>query len=52
MRQTQKNTVHRVDAREPLEKLSLLDTKKPAQSAADAKKTGASTRPARPARWM
>ena len=42
MRKTQKNSVHRVDVREPLEKLSLLNTKKPGQSAADAKKSGPS----------
>ena len=52
MRKTLKNTVHRVDAREPLEKLSLLNTKKPGQSAAEVKMTGTSTRSGRPARWM
>jgi hypothetical protein len=52
MRKTQKKAVHRVDVREPLEKLSLLNTKQPGQSAADVKKTGSKARGARSARWM
>jgi len=52
MRQTQKNTAHRVDVREPLEKLGLLNTKKSGQSASEVKKTGAKKHAARPSRWM
>jgi|GEM_PF-6499213 len=52
MRKIQKDAVHRLDVREPLEKLGLLNTKKPAQSAADAKKTGTKSRAVRAARWM
>lgn len=52
MRKIQKNAVHRVDVREPLEKLGLLNTKQPGRSTAESKKTGAKTRTTRTARWM
>ena len=52
MRKTQKKIVHRVDVRDPLEKLGLLNTKKPGQSASQVKKTGMKAHAARPGRWM
>jgi len=52
MRKTQKNTLHRVDVREPLEKLSLLNTKKTGVPAVDARKTGTKAKVTRPGRWM
>jgi len=52
MRKTQKHPARRVDTREPLEKLSLLDTKKPGVSTADGKKAGLKVRATRLGRWM
>jgi hypothetical protein len=52
MRKAQKQIVHRVDARDPLEKLSLLAAKNPGKSKDEVRNSTTKRRAARPGRWM